>query len=511
MLDFQAELLGQLKAQKFVRLPLCQQGAVKIIAKGEQTDAIAKSLVGWPRRAAYLCSTNEAAQSVNYGIRTKYLGAKSHGVLIEGDIVDIHNRTPNLRVNEFDQSEIEWVSSGEFARVVQSDGKVWSKSIALKGRETLVSVDFAQAFIEYSGGIAEVLYLPDFLSAAKPELAQDQTIALQVWAKEAVDEILADEKKRLDAMGKDHPDYSEAKQHYKTRHSNLLIVNRFSNVARLRFAYALTVHRAQGYEALPKIILDGRKSHDTENPATDSYFRWLYTATICTSDVLQILDYPELTPLSKAQWCFGGARLVPVTYKPTFYYNKNRRPTNDELVAPLPNGFSNPDSKLLSVLLTVYDLIDQTDWRVDAITQHNYKERYAFSSGRGEVTVDLDYNGKFEVSLGKVVVDNGPPELVAGIKDVLVTKPLFVDPNIAEAVDIFRDHLARRGWSLVSVDEKNYKAFLIVKHDTGNIKLEINVPSDSSVSKKGVISSVKVQQADSELVANQFEADFAHG
>lgn len=511
ILDFQAELLGQLKAQKFVQLPVCKQGTLKTIAKGDQTDSIAKNLMAWPRRAVYLSATNEAVHSVNSGIRAKYLGIQSHGILVEGDIVDIHNRTRNLRVNEFDQLEDEWVSSGEFARVVQSEGEIWSKSIALKGRERLVSVNFAEATIEYSGGIAEILYLPDFLSAAKPKLTQDQAIALQVWAKEEADKVLAYEKERLDQMGKDHPGYSDAKQQYKILHSKLLIASRFLNAARLRYAYALTVHRAQGYEPLPKIVLDGRKSHDTENPATDSYFRWIYTATICTSDALQILEYPELTPLSKAQWIFGGARLVPVTYKLTFYYNKNRQPTDNELATPLPNGFSNPDPKLLAVLLTIYDLIDETDWRVDTITQHNFKERYAFVSDRGAVTVDLNYNGKFEVSIGKVAVDSGSQDLVIEIKDILATKPLFIDPNIDNAVDIFQDYLARSGWTLASVDEKNYKAFLIAKHEVGNIKLEINVPSDSSVSKKGVISSVKVQQADSELVAKQFEADFGHG
>jgi hypothetical protein len=511
ILDFQADLIGQIKAQKFVRLPLCQQGAIKTIVKGDHTDNIAKSLMEWPRRAVYLCPTNEAAQSVNNGIRAKYLRAQSRGILVEGDIVDIHNRTPNLRANEFEQSEVEWVSSGEFARVVNSDGKVWSKSISLKGRETPVTVDFAQVTIESTGGIADIIYLPDFLSSAKPELSQDQTIALQIWAREEADEALADEKARLDAMKVSDSGYAEAHQQYKTRHSNLVLASQYSNAARLRYAYALTVHRAQAYEPLPKIILDGRRAHDTDNPATDSYFRWLYTATICTSDALQILDYPELTPLSKAQWSFGGARLVPVTFKPIFYYNKDRVPTDDELATPLPNGFSNPDPKLLSVLLTIYDLIGDSDWRVETITQHNYKERYTFANDRGTVTVDLDYNGKFDVSIGKVSVDSGSQELIDEIKGILVTKPIFVDPNIAEAVDILQDHLARKSWSLASVDEKNYKAFLIARHELGNIKLEINVPSDSSVSKKGVISSIKVQQADSETVANLFEADFGHG
>ena len=511
MLDFQSALIGQIKAQKFVQLPICQQGSIKTISKGQQTDNIAKSLIQWPRRAAYLAPTNEAAQLVNNGIRVKYLGALSRGLLVSGDIVDIHNRTPNIRANEFDQVEIEWVNAGEFARVIESTGVVQTKSIALKGRESPVLVDFAQATIEYSGGVAEILYLPDFLMAAKPELTQDQVIALQIWAREDADAALIEQKQRLDAMGTEDASYQEALQQYKIRHNMLIMSSRYTNAARLRYAYALTVHRAQAYDPISRVILDGRSAHDTDNPATDSYFRWLYTATTCTSDALQILDYPELTPLSKAQWVFGGVRLVPITYKPTLYYRQDRNPTDDELATPLPGGFSNPDPRLLSVLLTIYELIEDTDWRVDTITQHNYKERYTFSSDRGQVTVDLDYNGKYEVSIGKVVVDGGPQELAVEIKKLLATDPIFTDENIENAVSIFQEYLSRKNWSIISVDEKNYKAFLIAEHDVGKIKLEINVPSDSSVSKKGVISSIKVHQADSEDVADRFEADFGHG
>lgn len=511
LLDFQSTLIGQIKAQKFVQLPLCQQGSIKTIAKGQYTDSIANSLIQWPHRIAYLCPTNERAQTINNGIRRKYLGAHSFGILTKGDIIDMHNRTPNLLVNEYEQTETEWVSSGEFARVTSSSGNIYTKSVTLKGRESPVSVDFAKAHIEYSGGTAEILYLPDFLSAPKPELTQDQSIALQIWAREDADAALAVQKSKLELMNKEDKEYKEAIQQYKTRHSMLVMGSRYTNAARLRYAYALTVHRAQAYEPLPKVVLDGKSAHDTDNPATDSYFRWLYTVTTCTSDSLQILDYPELTPLSKTHWSFGAIRLVPITFKRSLYYQQDRILTDAELATPLPSGFSNPDPKLLSLLLTIYELIHDTDWRVESITQHNYKERYFFTSNRGEVTVDLDYNGKYEAFVGKVQVDSGPQELSSEIKELLVSDPIFKDKNIATAVGIFGDHLSRKNWAVVSLDEKNYKVYVIAEHNGGKIKLELNVPSDTSVSKKGVISSVKVQQADSEAVADQFEADFANG
>ena len=523
ILDFQNTLVSQIKAKKFVRLPLCQQGSIKTISKGEQTDNIAKSLLQLPREAVYLCPTHKRAQSVNNCIRRKYLSASSLNILAVGDIVDIYNQTPKLQKNKYNQTDIEWVSFGVFAHVTSSDGEIKTKSINLKGREGPVSVDFAKADIEYFGRTATIRYLPDFLSAPKPELPPDQAIALRIWAEKEADATLSDQKTKLDVMktklgstnNKGDAKYKEACEQYKkalhqykTKHDMLVMDSHYTNVARLRYAYALTVHRAQRCDPLPRVWLDGESALGTENPATDGYFRRLYTATTCTSDTLQIIDYPELTPLSKTQWRFEGFRLTPITVRPRLYYQQDRKPTEAELETPLPSGFSNTEPRLLALLLTIYDLINDTDWRIGSITQHNYRECYLFTNDRGEVTVDLSYNGKYEVSIGKVDVKKD--ELLVEIKNLLATNPIFRDKNIEDRVNTIKEHLLSKNWSILSVDEKNYQAYLIAEHAVGKIKLEINVPS-TAISKKGAISSVKVHQADSEDAANRFKKDFANG
>jgi hypothetical protein len=507
-LNFQNVLVGQIKAQKFTELPLCQQGSIKTIAKGEHTDDIAASLLKWPRRAVYLCPTNDRAQIVNMRIRRKYLGAPSMDFLVPGDIVDIHNRTLDLQVNQFDERASEWISSGEFARVVSADVDVQTKSISLKGRESATTVRFANAKIECCGRTSEIFYLPDYLAAPKPELTQDQTIALQIWAREEAEEKLAKQKEKLDPAAIQSAEHDLAKAQYQKQRNDLILASRYTNAARLRYAYAVTVHRAQAYEPLSLVVLDGQAAHDTDNPATDSYFRWLYTATICTSDALHILGYPELTPLSKAEWSFEAVRHVPITFKPTLYFKKDREPTDAELSTPLPSGFSNPKPELLALLLTVYELVNDTDWYLETITQHNYKERYTFSSDRGEVSIDLNYNGKYEVSVGKATVERGPEVLAKEIKGLLNTVPFYSDQNIEMAVSIFKDYLARKQWSIISIDEKPYKVYLIADHEVGKVKLELNVPSDS---KKGLVSSVKLHQADSKEAADQFKKDFLDG
>lgn len=512
-LDFQKVLISQLKAKKFMQLPICEQGTITTIIKGGHTDNIANALLRWPKTTSYLCATNETACSVNYSIRKKYLNAASLGILVKGDIIDIHNRTPYIHSAEVGLDELKWVNAGEFALVVSVEHAVETKSINLKGRDTPVVVEFSKAEVEYSGGVASILYLPDFLAAKKPELTQDQQIALQIWAKQEADAALEKEKNELDRqlefLGQDSPEYKEKLQVYRERHTAHFMSSKYSNAARIRYAYALTVHRAQSYDAISRVVLDGSAAHDTENPATDSYFRWLYTATVCTSDILQILDYPVLTPLSKTEWHFNTVQFAPLTFKPTLYYEKDREPTETELATPLPNGFSNPEPNLLALLLKVYELIEKSKWQIEGITQHNYKERYLFSYEQGQVLVDLDYNGNYDVSIGVIKVISGEESLAGQVKLLLTNEPVYRDKGISEAVDIFKDYISKKGWLVVNSDEKNYKVFLIVSHECGRVKLELNVPSDRAASKKGIISSVKVQQADNSIVSKKFESDFA--
>ena len=270
----------------------------------------------------------------------------------------------------------------------------------------------------------------------------------------------------------------------------------------------MTVHRAQSYDPLPTIVLNGREAHDTENPATESYFRCLYTATTCTSDLIQIVDYPILSPLSKATWNFEPKRIVPITEKRSLFYNKDRTPSNSDNFLLATNGFSNTDPSLVALLLTLSDLTSKSNWKIENIQQHNYKERYSFTSSKGKVSVELNYNGKYDVSIGNVVVIEGEPSLESEVKALLHTEPVFQSQDVEFAFSLFRNHLAEKQWGIIPYKETNFKIFAVAEAEVGKIELEIDMPSAASISKRGVISNVKVKQADNITVAKQFKANF---
>ena len=60
----------------------------------------------------------------------------------------MRNPTPDLLSVKNNQTKTNWVGPGAFARVISSDGEIHTKSTPLKGRESQVSVRFAEAVVE---------------------------------------------------------------------------------------------------------------------------------------------------------------------------------------------------------------------------------------------------------------------------------------------------------------------------------------------------------------------------
>jgi hypothetical protein len=510
-LDFQRELVGQLATQKFIQLPICQQLALRTITKGEQTAQIAEDLISPGCECIYLCATNERAQAVNFGIRSRYLQARVPGHLVEGDRIEIYNKTYSFEHDGDALNEHIPLHAGQFVRVTQAARGFFSKSIELKGRDKPTTVEFAHVTLKSIDTCVTILYLPEFLTSLKPELDTEKLLALRIWAREEADEQLRDWKSSLEGMDKKSSEYKAAREEYQKKHSQLILNSKFTYAARLRYAWALTVHRAQSHPPFNRVILDASAAHDTDNPATDSYFRWLYTATTRTMHTLDILNYPTLNPLSKTEWHLSSIRTVPLVVKQRFHFAKNRLPTENELNRELPAGFTPKTPELLALLLAISDALYHSAWRISSIHQHPYKERYFLNNECGEATLDFDYNGKFEVTIGKYQGLSGNAQLEQELRQLLNTPVVWLDDNIRIAMHFIDTLVAKKGWRIIDIDEKPYKVFAIAEHSTGKIKLEINIPSVSSISRKGVISNIYLIQADSKAVSAQFKVDFIDG
>lgn len=507
ILDFQSVLVKALATGKFVRLPQAKGGFVRELQAGEQTDQIATELLRWPKQTVMLCARNDQAYKVNRGIRKRYLSAQSMGQLEEGDIVDFHNRTPDFLTDDLSLVEQAWVNAGEFGKVSGVEPSFTTRSIRLKGRDSDTTIDFGCATVLLaSGREVQISYLPDYLSAEKPELNPDQIIAMQLWARADAEVELASEKDNLTQLKEQKSDqYKEKKFQYNQRLMALIMVSPCFNAARLRYAYALTVHRAQTYLPFPNVIISASMAHDTENCATDSYFRWLYTATVCSSNTIQLLKYPILTPLSEASWQVDGVKVAPWVIKTRFFFDKQLKPSGADLSQPIPDGFSNPLPELVALYLTVCEQLQSGDWQVQSITQQQYRERYLFAREGALLEIDFSYNGKYEVTLGAKKVLEGDETDLMDLMGFLTTAPAFIDDNISVVVCEFTHLVGTKGWVVVSADEKLHKVYVDLDGDGGTLKVEINVPG------KGVVSSIKLHQAENQAAVDRFAKEFLNG
>lgn len=544
-LNFQRELVGQLSTQKFIQLPICTHQVFRTITRGEQTAQIAEALLSHHYHSIYLCATHERAQSVNFGIRNKYLQARASGHLIIGDRVEIYNNTINCSRDENEISKDDRLHAGVFATVKKPANNFFTKTIQLQGRDNPTVVEFAKVTLEVGANWFNILYLPEFLINIKPEVSSDTLLALRIWAREeadselgaekaalkvlkenaksyknalnnynekkrqlSIDTISALEEKELARLALADKRYKEASKVYQIRHNNLILNSQFTYAARLRYAWALTVHRAQSHAPFQRVILDASVAHDTDNPATDSYYRWIYTASTRTVCEMDILRYPILTPLSKTQWHSSSAKIIPLVVKKRFHYNSDRLLSDIDAGIALPEGFNSSTPELYSLLIEVKKAINPVGWHVISVAQHNYKERYVVQRESWEVEMEFNYNGKFEVSLGKFQVTKGEAHLENELENLFKKPVVWRDQTIHSAMIHFENEITAKGWRIIDAEEKHYKAFVIVEHSIGKVKLDINIPSESTVSRKGIISSIHLVQADSEATYTQFKADF---
>ncbi|WP_041429423.1 ATP-binding domain-containing protein [Synechococcus sp. PCC 7502] len=134
----------------------------------------------------------------------------------------------------------------------------------LKGRENSITIPFLRLKVKLLQSPKEIEFfcLKNYLYADKPELDKDTLIALFVSTKTKFDRY----RKNNNLGNVDESNYS-------FELSNFLRNDPYFNAARLRFGYALTLHRAQGQQF--KTVFANMDIE--QGKISEFYFRWVYT------------------------------------------------------------------------------------------------------------------------------------------------------------------------------------------------------------------------------------------
>lgn len=201
-----------------------------------------------------ICRSNKRATIYNNGIRGRILYREEE--LGSGDLVMV------AKNNYFwaeEYKEMDFIANGDIAVVhrVRRTRELYGFRFA----------DITLRFPDYDDFELEANVLLDTLQSDSPALSREQSDRLF----EAVMEDYADIPQKRDRMKK-------------------LKEDPYFNALQVKYAYAITCHKAQGGQ-WRRVFLD--QGYLSEEMLTPDYFRWLYTAFTRATETLYLVNFPK--------------------------------------------------------------------------------------------------------------------------------------------------------------------------------------------------------------------------
>lgn len=501
LLDFQFDLAQHLKQKHYNRLP---KPDGKQVSEVDKDPNLPNELSTGNFHAVYLCALNGSAHRINLAVKKALRPQGVHSLEV-GDWVDFHNRTPVV-MDTFDLSEINGqhpsnVNAGDIAVVEWVADQVEVHSILLKGRDKPTTLRFGLIRCKVRGlDSVNVRYLPDYLTAEKPELSSDQLIAMNIFARQQAENDFSDLKDKLSKLkGSDNDEdkskYKSEKERFDQLVNYRVMSSGYFNAARIRFAYAMTVHRGQGRE-WNHVILNAERSSGGESHHNDEYFRYLYTAATCASGKLTLQKYPDINPLTQCVFKPNSqCKIAPFNLARPLHYDRERKPTDCEKKLALPMGLTDANPQLIALLLTIMDRLGGSDWKIGSLSQYAYQEHYSLVNAQNQhVTARMAYKGDFSISNIIWLADGVDQVELRDLKDRIYGGDAFDSWEVQEAVLALDALLLPAGFSRASMKESAYRAKVGFSHSQGNIELEVNVV------KTGLASSIRPVRASDEAI-----------
>ena len=208
--------------------------------------------------------SNAAAYSYNKTFREKIYG-ENHQGLVPNDLIMATRNTLEGNVTNGDIFQVIKIVSSETKRVTLN------KSAEFKNKPKHIDLNFKRIIVRLiehddDKNNIEIFVIENLLN--KPEIFLDK------------DEIIASRIDWNNRIREKNYSIEEKKDSYLT--------DKYINAVPIKFAYAITCHKAQGGE------WDNVSIHlPMYNSEDEEYFRWLYTAITRSTKVLSFINLPE--------------------------------------------------------------------------------------------------------------------------------------------------------------------------------------------------------------------------
>lgn len=197
----------------------------------------------------------------------------------------------NKRANNFNQGirntvlyREEEISNGDYLMVVKNN-YFWSadlEDVDFIANGDIVEIVRIHRFVEmYGFRYAEVtIRFPDY-----KDVELDTMIMLDTLDIESASLGYEENKKLFFTIAEDYQDIRSKKKRYEKVRDN-----KFFNALQVKFAYAVTCHKAQGGQWKAVFVDQG---YLTEELLTQEYYRWLYTALTRATEKLFLVNFKK--------------------------------------------------------------------------------------------------------------------------------------------------------------------------------------------------------------------------
>ena len=201
-----------------------------------------------------ICRSNKRTNIYNNGIRARILYREAE--LEGGDVVMV---AKNNYYWAESYKELDFVANGDVAvvRRFRSERELYGFRFA----------DVTMTFPDYDDFELEATVLLDALQSEAPALSREQSERL------------------YNAVMEDYADIPLKRDRVKKLKEDI-----YFNALQLKYAYAVTCHKAQGGQWKRVFLDQGYMSDDMLGP---DYFRWLYTAFTRATEVLYLVNFPK--------------------------------------------------------------------------------------------------------------------------------------------------------------------------------------------------------------------------
>ena len=409
-----------------------------------------------PKLTKFVAFSHAETNKINNWLRKKIFERADN--ISPGDIVHIHNSFSIENKDELERPI--YVPNDSFAEVIAVNDNVEPLVQSLKGRDRPVAVHFlkVKARLMHDSKEVEFLCLKNYLYAEKPEVDKDTLVALYVSTKSKFDRLWKN-------RNRDLTDTEEANTFYSFELARFLRNNPYFNAARLRFGYALTLHRAQGQRFKTVVA-----NMDTgQGQTNEAYFRWIYTLFSVVEHKIVLSNIPLITPFYKTIWDASQGKLDSIRPRDLIAFD----PDNEAGNTDIPNLFIS-DKALKNLYLHIRNTIKPTGIVIHSCKHHKYQEVYDFEheSNGTSCSLRIHYNGKYQVTRIETVTSE-PSEFASQVRHFITSGVRLETALHKEIFNLIKEKLDLHKILIQSIEHHNFQEIYYLKSDADFIKIQI--------------------------------------